>query len=290
MFTDQPVTPARLEVFVDLVSAMKQRKLDRDAVRKLMQPKGLPGLTERSDQASVCIKAATELILIREDEDQSFRPSWNTRRNVTATELVLEAIDEKVLSATDVEPWFARFYAYVIAQSDDAVGPGSEAANNWVTRFNDDVCGGKPAANPFNVTKYNGLRRWLRYAGLGWHDSNDNFIPCPYDRLTRKLPGIFGGKRRLSADDFMAALAIACPELDGGSIFNEVNSGFTLNRTCTRAMAIALRDLHDGGAIKLECPPDNRGWSLINAGVIRNAQEGLQADEFDYVELLSTGH
>jgi hypothetical protein len=119
---------------------------------------------------------------------------------------------------------------------------------------------------------------------LGWQDQKDNFIPSPYDRIKRKLKNIFGGKKKLSSDDFMSSLASQCPELDGGAIFRAANPRVELNRTCTRALATVLRDLHDDRIIRLDCPADSRGWSLVRVGVIRNPQEGLSSDVFDFVE------
>lgn len=285
MFTDTPTTPMRLEVFLDLVWEMRQRKLDRDAIRKFLQPNGLPDLTPNSRQAFDTLNAAKELGLVTEAADGSFRPGWNIRRPYKAGEIIREAIDEKVLASTEIEPWFSRFYAYVIAQENDVVGSG-EVGIKWAGDFNRDVYGGPPSENPFNQTKYTGLRRWMRYAGLGWHDSQDNFIPAPYDRVLRKLDEIFGKKRKLGSDEFMEKLAVQCPELDNGKTFREVNKGIDMNRTSTRALSTVLRDLHDDKVIRLDCPADSRGWSLIRSGEIRNRGDGLISDVVDHIKYL----
>ena len=283
MFTDLPATPTQLEVLVELVWEMRQRKLDRDTIRKLLQPKGLPDLTEKSQQSINTLKAALELCLVTKDAEGSFRPGWNSRRPFSARDLIVSALDEKVLSSTDVELWFARFFSYIITKDDDALPPGI-AGERWANDFNRDLYSGTRPDNPFNRDKYTALRRWLRYTGLGWHDAQDNFIPSPYDRVLRNLDGIFGKRQRLSSDEFMASLASRCPELDGGFIFRESNRNFDLNRTCTRALSTVLRDLHDDKIIKLDCPSDSRGWSLVRAGVILNPQEGLLSDKFDFIE------
>lgn len=286
MFTDQPVTPARLEVLLELVWEMRSRKLDKQSLRNLLQPSGLPDVQASSKQAKEAFAAAQELELVVEEDDGSIRPSWNTRKSFNSKELVLAAIDEKVLSSTDIENWFARFYSYVITKDDDTLPPG-EAGHRWSNSFNKELYGDSPPENRFNQTKYTGLRRWMRYSGLGWHDAQDNFIPNPYERVKRSLNSIFGKKKRLDSDDFMANLASACPELDGGTIFREANRENDMNRTCTKALAVALRDLHDDMVIKLECPADSRGWSLIRAGIIRNPSENLYSDKFDFIERIS---
>ena len=286
MFTDSPATPIRVEILLELVWEMRERKLNRDAIRKLLQPSGLPDLSQASKQAFETLNAAKELGLLKEDDEGSFRPAWNVRKPFVANAILLSAIDDKVLSSTEVEPWFARFFSYVITKKNDVLSPGTPSGNKWSNEFNRDLYGGSTPENPFNATKFTGLRRWLRYAGLGWHDAQDNFVPCPYNRVLRKLPDIFGKKKKLSSDDFMAGLASNCPELDDGAIFQEANNRADLNRTCTRALAIVLRDLHDDKVIKLDCPPDSRGWNLVKAGVIRNPQEGLSSDKFDYIEIV----
>jgi hypothetical protein len=288
MFTDMPVTPARLEVFVDLAWEMRNRKFDRSAIRLLLQPQGLPGLTTASRQALDVLKCAEELELVSEESDGNFRPGWNVRKTLSAREIVLKALDEKVLSSSAIEPWFAKFYAFLIAQDDDVARSGNDAGQQWANEFNQKVFGGAPSENPFNSTKYTGLRRWLRYSGLGWHDSEDGFVPCPYERVRRKLFDVFKKKRRLSSDEFMGQLAGYCPELDGGEIFLSVIRNRNVDRICTRALATALRDLHDDGVIRLDCPADSRGWRLDLAGVVRNPSQGLHSDIFDFVELVTS--
>ena len=286
MFTHEPTTPLRVEILLELVWEMRHRKLDKGSIHKFLQPNGLPGLNLTSDQAYKTIKAAEELGLIDKDNDGSYRPSWNVRKPFAARDILLSAIDDKVLSSTSIEPWFARFFSYVINQKDDVVGLGSTEGDKWSAGFNRDLYGTTPEQNPFNGTKFIGLRRWMRYAGLGWHDTEDNFIPSPYSRVRRKLGDIFGKKGKLFSDEFMSSLGTHCPELDNGAIFNEVNKGVDMNRTCTRAISTALRDLHDDKIIRLDCPKDSRGWDLIRSGSIRKPQERLFSDKFDYVEVL----
>jgi hypothetical protein len=288
MFTDSPATPTRLEVLVELVWEMRQRKLDRDAIRKLLQPKGLPDLGPKSNQAMETLTAARELGVVTEDQDGNIRPGWNVKKAFNSNAVVLAALDEKVLKSTEVESYFALFYAYLITKEDDTAPPG-DAGERWSNDFNRDMYGGRPEgrSNPFNKVKYKGLRAWMRYSGLGWHDAQDTFIPNPYHRIKRRMEEIFEGKKKIDCDIFMSNLAVACPELDGGAIFREANRDLDLHRTCTRALAVALRDLHDNRVVKLTCPADSRGWSLIRAGVIRNPLEDLHSDSFDFIERLA---
>jgi hypothetical protein len=283
MFTDSPATPIRVEVLIEVISKMRQRKLDRAALKRLIQPEGLPDIKSGSSQAFETLRAATELGLVKEDSERNIRPAWNSRNESSPRELLLSAVDEKVLASTDIEPWFGRFYSFLIAKEKDVAAPGG-AGTKWAEDFNRDLYGGSPARDPFNKDKYIGLRRWFRYCGLGWHDLKDNFVPCPYERLQRQLPSIFGKDTKLDAESFMTRLATHCPELDGGEIFKQANPNFN-ERECTRALASALRDLHDDGVIRLECPADSRGWGLAKAGPVRDPAQGLLSDVFDFVEM-----
>lgn len=287
MFTDSPTTPTRVEVLLELVWAMREQKLDKEAIEKYLQPRGLPDVNPNSQQSLDTLNAAKDLELVAMDPHGSFRPAWDVARPFVAKEVLLAALDKKVLSSCDVEPWMARFYSYVLTKEDDVVGQGGNAETQWTEAFNRDLFGGLPPNNPFNRTKYRALRRWMRYVGWGWHDSENNFIPSPYERLKRKLPDIFASKKRLTSDEFMANLAVHCPELDGGKIFREVNKDWGADRSCTRALGMVLRDLHDDKVIQLDCPADSRGWSLIKAGVVRNPKENLHSDIFDFIELIS---
>ena len=283
MFTDSPTTPVRVEVLLELVIEMRQRKLDRASLRHLVQPDGLPGVTEKSNQAMDTLKAALELELVKEDAEKNIRPNWETREALSGREVLIRALEEKVLKDTEVEPYFAPFYAFLIAQNSDTAGPGADGTR-WAEAFNRDVYGGRTTQDPFNKDKYTGLRRWLRYAGLGWHDIKDNFVPCPYERMKRQLPSIFGRDKKLDGSEFMRRLGTHCPELDGGRIFREVNKQYDAS-VCTRAVASVLRDMHDEDTIALNCPLDSRGPSLELAGTEREPKRGLNSDRVDAIEL-----
>jgi hypothetical protein len=280
MFTDQPTTPPRLEVLIDLVREMNGRKLTSATAKDLLQPEGLPGLSERSNQAAVTLSAARQLGILSEREDgQLVLAKARDRR--PARDIVLEALDARVLANRDVEPWFGLFYAYLLGR-DGAAAPGK--GGQWEVDFNRDVLQGAPVTNRFNEVKYTGLRRWMRYAGLGWHDGSDIFHPNPYERLQRKLPEVFGSKRRLEMDEFMSRLGAICPELDGGALFREANRDYDdRTRECTAGLAHALVDLHLDRVLLLDCPRDSAGWSIA-AAAPPNDGASLQADRVAAIE------
>jgi hypothetical protein len=283
MFTDEPTTPARLEALIDLVRNMAGRKITSATAKDLLQPEGLPGLSPSSKQAAVTLKAARLMGIIDEKEDGQLVLT-KPRDKRPARDIVVEALDKRVLAAKDVEPWFGLFYAYLLGRDGSAaIGKGSD----WEVEFNRDVVRGATVSNRFNDSKYIGLRRWMRYAGLGWHDGANTFHPNPYDRLRRKLPEIFGNERRLDIADFMSRLGVICPELDGGALFREANPSFDDRaRTCTAGLSHALTDLHLDGVLLLDCPPDSAGWSIA-AAEPPNDGASLRTDRVAAIEFLA---
>jgi hypothetical protein len=282
MFTDSEATPTRVEMLLEVVRSMSARKLDVPTIRQLLQPEGLPDLTAKSEQATRIISAARELDLIAE-QDTMIRPK-KARDNRTARAALLEAIDEKVLADVAVEPWFALFYAFLLGR-DASAESGKDAGKYWEARFEREVFNGMTQPNRFNDSKYRGLRRWFRYCGLGWHDSEDCFHPNPYDRIARKLPSIFQKTRDLPIDDFIARLSEECPELDDGHIFRRANPSWDpKKRVMTLGLAHALVDLHLDGLIVLNCPVDSDGWSIAKAAPPRDAAH-LKSDRVTSVRL-----
>lgn len=263
MFTDQPVTPMRLEVLIDLISANARAKVSRKVVHELLQPDAVVGDDASRVQAKETIRAAIELDLIREEE-AALKPNFSKNAKSTR-DIVLDAIDNHVLSGTSVEPYFGAFYSYLLHLNED--GAVDREGVEWAVSFQRDVYQGRQTSNPFNPDKYTGLKRWLAYAGLGWFDPAGTFQPNPYFRLRRALPKIFGKKARtLSGNEFMASVAETCPELDGGRIYNEATRHIPVEpNRCSLGLSLALLGLHDDGLVKLHCPADARGWDISRA-------------------------
>jgi hypothetical protein len=282
VFTDQPITPVRVEALLDLLRSLPNKSAPIASLKRYLQPDGLPKKTDQSDQARIAITACKELHLLTESEGiATLAIPLGERRSSKA--LLLEALDRHVLGGKEVEPWFAMFYAFLIARAPGEAQAGSGKGGEWDSRFNGEVLNNAKVDNRFNNDKYIGFRRWLRYMGLGWHDSQDTFQPNPYDRIARALPRLFPVDEVLESDEFMRRLAEQCPELDGGAIFSEVNRDFDMaRRECTAAVAAALVELNGDGIIRLECPLDSHGWSLRRAMPARTAV--MPSDRFDRIQ------
>lgn len=281
MFTDSPTIPAQLEVLLDVVHAMQQRRVSDDSLKQLIQPKGLTGLGANSMQVTHHLSAARALGLVKE-VNGDVRLSYKVLGGHQPRAAILAAFDGIALANDQVEKWAGRFYAYLIVQDDDTLQ--MDSARAMADRFMANLPITVDKTNPMNDTKYRALERWYVYVGLGWIDPDGAFTPDPADRLRRSLPMIWAEDRTLDADQFLDRLAKACPELDGGALFNEVTT-LTYNpsaRSCTQALATALRRLHDEGELKLHCPADSKGWSLEKAGL--SPVRGEMSSRFDAVE------
>jgi hypothetical protein len=222
--------------------------------------------------------------VIEETDDKFIKLKFARSDSRTTTQILLTALDDTVLSDTNVEPFLARFYSYILSLDKD--GCSKKSNDEWARDFERDVFGGHRPDNPFNATKLTGLHRWMGYVGLGWYDSSEVFQPNPYERLLRRLRTIFVGKaKQLTGDEFMFRVANACPELDGGDIFKQANKHYNAEaRVCTLGLSHALVDLHLDGYIQLFCPPDSRGWSIEKAEP--PSDELLQSGRIASIKLL----
>ncbi|MFN7919073.1 MAG: hypothetical protein U0Q16_03195 [Bryobacteraceae bacterium] len=280
MFTDDMVTPTRLEVLIDVLRDYGRREWSRADLVGVLQPKGLPDLSPNSKQAEVTIRAAKELGIVTE-ESQVVRLS-RFEKDLSTRQLLLEVLDDKVLGSTEIEFFYAPFYSYLLSLNAD--GAQKLDGDQWAIGFARDCPAAARTENAFNKPKYTGLNRWYPYSGHGWFDSEGVFQPNPYERVCRRLDRIFGTERKLSGDEFFSRVARDCAELDGGEIFCRAVAAYDRKRRiATQGLSHALIDLHADGVIRLICPPDSRGWS-IEAAQPYNDGKTLLSGRIDYVE------
>ncbi|HKI38231.1 MAG TPA: hypothetical protein VKA46_40630 [Gemmataceae bacterium] len=284
MFTDGPVTPIHLETLIDLLRDAGARKLDAQTVALLLQPEGLPKLNPDRGQTKQALAAAEDLGLAKRQE--GFLALTIERKDKRSTrEIVLEALDARVLASREAEPYFALYYSYLLGLGKKAGDP-KKTREHWVSEFNTQVFGSRKQPDQFNETKLTGLHRWFRYAGLGWYDPADVFQCNPYERLRRALPKIFDGKRKLQGGAFMEGLARACAELDGGAIFRQAVPTYNdADRVCSLGLSHALVDLHLDAQIILHCSQDSGGWSMQEADPLPLDNQTFRSARIDFVEL-----
>lgn len=281
MFTDDQATPVRLEILIDLLRTFP-RGLPRDSASRLLQPESLGDNTKA---AKATIKAALELELAREEAEVLKLAETAKKKEPRAA--ILEALDQRVLSNTETEPYFALFYAYMLGL-DKPSHEQRRDRTTWVTEFNKAVFKGIEQPNQFNETKWTGLHRWLAYAGLGWYDPAEHFQPNPYDRLHRALPSMFPKQKKLSSEDWMEQLARTCPELDGGELFLRANPSYSPeSKKCTLGLSHALTELDLDGVVRLYRPGDSAGWSIEDAEPPIEAASEKKGTRISFIELLT---
>jgi hypothetical protein len=284
MFTDDAVTPVRLEVLLDLLRHCRQA-VSREEVYRLLQPEPLSDGRPTFTPGKATVRAALELQLVEEDSGKLTLASVSRKEKGTRS-LVLAAFDEHVLAKTNVEKYFALFYSYYLGLGKQIYARQSQSTQQWADQFNKDVFTDMPQDNPFNATKLTGLHRWFSYAGLGWYDPADTFQANPYERLLRALPKVFDHKHTMTADAFMEGLSSACQELDGGKIFCLANPAWqSTEKKCTLGLSHALLELHLDKVIRLRCPADSAGWSVEEAEP--PGDEDFKSSRFESVNLLA---
>ena len=113
MFTDDLATPTRVETLIELIRSDESRRWGSEALGQLLQPDTLPDVKASRPQATRMLKAATELGLIKVTDAGNV--VLTARGDPRSTrDLVRAAIDDKVLASTEVEPFFAPFYSFVL--------------------------------------------------------------------------------------------------------------------------------------------------------------------------------
>lgn len=280
MFTDNPVTPNRIEVLIDVLRDYSRREWTRGDLVSVLAPSGLPDLTPNSKQASDTIAAAKELGIVSE-ENQVIQLTVNDRKR-SSTDILLNALDERVAATIEVEPYFGPFFAYVLTVKPDEAE--KRDGEKWAIGFNRDCPNAARSGNPFNKEKRTGLNRWYAYTGHGWFDPNEVFQPNPYVRIRRRLPKLFQSDRKITGEEFFVRLAESCPELDGGEIFLRAITNYDPKKmVATPGLSHALVDLHFDHVIRLHCAADSRGWS-IEAAHPPNDGKTLNSGKVDYVE------
>jgi len=284
MFTDGPVTPTRLETLINLMREFSNRRITREILFDLLQPETLPAVDpKKRDGAEQTLAAARDLGLLVQENDNKLKLTFEANNRQNTRQLILNALDEKVLANENVEPYFARFYSYLLGLNFDGIKNRTRV--EWVSKFERAAFPEGFPTNPFNPDKVSGLNRWFSFTGLGWYDSSNIFQPNPYERLSRRLPLIFGKEKKITGEVFMQRLSQYCPELDGVEIFRMANRTYNSGlKICTLGLSHALVDLHQDNKIRLVCPRDSRGWSIESAEPPTG--DGLDSSRIDSIEIL----
>lgn len=282
MFTHNPVTPVRLEILVDLLRKHPHGYARADLYR-LLSPESLKPDLSQGSGAVTTVSAAIDLGLA-EESSGLVKISSIYRKHESARCSILHAFDSKVLCSTNVEKYFAMFYAYYLFLGKSVYQLANKDSEMWAQKFNTHVFSNEvQEKNPFNEYKHSKLNTWFKYVGLGWVDPEGNLQANPYERILRVLPDIFSERHKLNSHEFMNRLATVCPELDGGEMFLLANRNWkSEDKQCSLGLSHALIELHEDEIIRLECPADCQDWSLKEAEPPRD--DYFKGDRFESVE------
>jgi hypothetical protein len=276
MFMDKPVPSNRLETLAKILIAKNMPSLCDYTLNNLLAPTSLPEF-EGSHSKNI-ISAGKEIGLINYVEN-SKKIKKLSSNGKNAKEFLLEYLDDKVLSDVTVEPYFARFYSYVLSREIPLTND-AEAMTKLTELAREDIAGFR-GNNRFNEVKLRSYLPWYFYLGLTQVNKKSSPITSetyPYERIKRKLKDIFTTSKKLPVDVFMEHLGNSCPELDNGEIFCSVNSNQgSGERTITLGVSNVLIELHMNGHIVLDCPLDSDGWNFHSKVTIASLPEGLKS-------------
>jgi hypothetical protein len=109
-----------------------------------------------------------------------------------------------------------------------------------------------------NRERWVNFQRWACGLGFAWKTPTGLTVPDPTATLRDVIPEVFADESRLSAVDFLKAIAKAVPVLDGGAYRKFVQDNLAQNqrlgppKRLSQALTDALRRLERSSEIKLE--------------------------------------
>ncbi len=115
-----------------------------------------------------------------------------------------------------------------------------------------------------NQERWRAFERWACGLGFAWKTPTGLTVPDPTPTLRDVIPKVFADERRLSAGDFLKAIATAVPVLDGGTYRKFVQDNLTEGQDLTPsnrispALTDALRRLERANEITIEELDDAR--------------------------------
>lgn len=112
-----------------------------------------------------------------------------------------------------------------------------------------------------NDTRWSGLKAWAPFLGFGWAAKYPAaaLVADPTDAIRDALPSVFGKRKRMKADEFIAALRETLPVLDGGIYRKEVED--------------KLRERT--GPDAWQPPPEGQLSTTLSRALLRLQEEGL---------------
>lgn len=257
------VTPHRLRVAVQLVARLGQPT--REELQALLQPESL---TNSQLAATSVLTAAQYCRLVSVTSDRySLLVDPDVAESVDAFRLHLQGNILGVTNESGPNYLFNLFSAWYAVQNESVYN--MEQGQYHVT-FNEQLFPGS-SERAFNREKLPAWSNWAAFLGLCWPlrvgGSQQRMIPNAYRRLKpimRDLLPMDGAY--VPFGTFFSKVATTCPELDGGSLFEQswnASRGHTARSSLSLMLSSGLRQLHDARVIELLRRPDaNQNFNL----------------------------
>lgn len=254
------VTPQRMHALVRLVA--RRRQPSREEILSLLQPEAL---SNNTDAAAAVFAAAVRSELITHDtaaDMVSLGPNL-TRAKIESTDDFRWAMQERLCGVTDPDKdnyLLNEVVAWYAVQTPDTYRlKKAELA----TKFNQELYpqdedAAADSGRAINDTKLNAWFAWTTF--LGWGIVyGDRLWPVAHGRLWPTLAPL--RKQMLGTSEFMDFLATACPELDGGSLFEQCwqasRPGQTRSQQLSFMLSTSLGTLHGLNRVELQRSTDS---------------------------------
>jgi hypothetical protein len=285
------ITPHRLHSLVRLVSRLDSPT--REELLNLLQP---PGLIDNQDAAKAVYGAARQHNLIYEqadgDKKVTLHPDLSCSAKVESVEAFRAYMRQQLLGIDDdgKDNYLLNlFTAWYVVQNERVF---QHSKRETIMRFNAELYPQEEAddqdqGRAFNEVKFNAWLPWATFLGFGWSmrfGPTDMLMPDSYDRLKALVPDLLSEEEKfVPFGIFAGRLAKACPELDGGKLFEmcwQASRGAEIRgNRLSLMLSTALRVLHKSGKIELMRQPDATDmWQLYPA-------EGYPISQITHIRL-----
>jgi hypothetical protein len=265
------ITPHRLYALVCLVQRLKTPS--QQTIIDMLQP---TILVENQSSAESVYNAARDygLICKQPDETVVLNVELEHIQSIDSFRRYMQHVLLGVKEEHMPNYLFNLYSAWYATQNEQVLlFSGSE----YEVKFNDQLFKDL-STNAFNSTKFNAWRPWAAFLGLGWpmkaglsETRREILVPDAHIRIRRVLPTLLPEKNEeVSFNVFAERLAITCPELDGGELFercwDQSRGSEQRGNNLSLMVSTGLRMLNDVGIIQLIQQRDaSSNWYLYPA-------------------------
>lgn len=248
--------PSRIRgIFRYLLTAKGQRE-NIEVVEKIISPdKLVEGKKTPRPMFSSSLREGIKCgLFIKEEQDIAINPSLpeDARDSQLGDKLLPDTLVHLLFATgNEDEEDFGRVCAWYLAQ-DIYDAPGTEQeVELYVSE--------QKVGDFLKMTSYplfDQMDDWMFYLGFTWRHALDGktiSVPDPTNYLKRNIKTIFGDKKEILINEFIARLAHQCPLFETGKFRNEVENiiGARLPSYLSSSTAFALFRLRDEGYIQL---------------------------------------